>query len=119
MTLNRIVIYARNVERMTKFYETHFDFERCSGEAGEAVELRQRKGGFSLLIHPAGKGIKIGQASVKLVFGVPDVEKFCAQALESGLRFGTTHKADGYVFANAKDPEKNSVQVSSRAFSGR
>jgi hypothetical protein len=50
------------------------------------------------------------------MFDVEDVETFCATAKENGLNFGTIHRADGYVFANAKDPSGNSVQVSSRAF---
>jgi len=53
---------------------------------------------------------------VKLVFDVPDVDAFRRTARAKGLIFGKVHKADGYAFANAKDPSKNSVQVSSRAF---
>ena len=29
---------------------------------------------------------------------------------------GAIHQANGYQFANAKDPDKNSVSISSRAF---
>jgi hypothetical protein len=36
-----------------------------------------------------------------------------------GLKFGATHRADGYSFANAKDPDRNSVSISSRAFRPR
>jgi hypothetical protein len=39
------------------------------------------------------------------------VEKFVAR---SKLKFGTIHKAAGYSFANAKDIDGNSVQVSGR-----
>lgn len=53
---------------------------------------------------------------MKLVFDVEDVSAFCEAARVYGLEFGKIHKADGYEFANAKDPSKNSIQVSSRAF---
>ena len=33
-----------------------------------------------------------------------------------GLKFGGTRLANGYSFANAKDPDKNSVSISSRAY---
>ena len=53
---------------------------------------------------------------MKLVFDVEDVELFCATAKANGLEFGKIHQADGYSLANAKDPSKNSIQVSRRAF---
>ena len=68
------------------------------------------------MLHPLGRGRKGGQSVVKLVFDVPDVEGFCARAAERGLAFGAMHKADGYVFANARDPAGNSISVSSRAY---
>ncbi len=68
------------------------------------------------MLHPASKGQKPGQALVKLVFDVEDVEGFCAESKTRGLAFGPLHKADGYMFANAKDPSGNTVSVSGRAF---
>jgi len=59
---------------------------------------------------------KEGQTLVKLVFDVENVEEFCRQSKKDGLEFGAIHQADGYCFANAKDPAKNSISISSRAF---
>lgn len=73
-------------------------------------------GGTSILIHQAAKSVKLGQVGVKLMFDVPDVEAFKKRSAELGLVFGSTHIANGYSFANAKDPDKNSVSISSRAF---
>ena len=50
------------------------------------------------------------------MFDVEDVERFCSDAKTRGLDFGPVHRADGYIFANARDPSGNSVSVSSRAF---
>lgn len=116
MPINRIVLYARDVEETIRFYEKHFGFE-ASREAGDRIiELISRDGGANLMIHPAAKGQRSGQSIVKLVFDVADVEAFCSHCAKDGLEFGTIHQADGYVFANAKDPCKNSISVSSRAF---
>jgi hypothetical protein len=52
------------------------------------------------------------------VFAVEDVRAFCEASARTGLKFGAIHKADGYEFANVKDPAKNSICVSSRAYRG-
>lgn len=107
------------MQRSAIFYRTFFGFE-TSGEVVEGlIELRAPAGGANLLIHQASKGVKLGQAAVKLVFDVADIEGFKARCAESGLVFGSTHAANGYGFANAKDPDGNSVSISSRAHRNR
>ncbi len=114
--LTRIILYVKDIEAMVQFYETHFGFVSHRDPADRIVELRGS--GASLMLHPAAKSQKMGQALVKLVFDVEDVEAFRARAAKEGLNFGKVHAGDGYVFANAKDPCSNSIQVSSRAFRG-
>ena len=116
LPINRIILYAQDVEATVRFYEQHFGF-RAYREAGDRiVELIPQDGGANLMIHPAAKGQRKGQAAVKLVFDVGDVEAFCRRCASDGLVFGTIHQADGYQFANAKDPSDNPISVSSRAF---
>ena len=116
MKLGRLVLYVRDVEATVAFYERYFGFTRSQDDGDRIVELIPADGGASLMIHPAAKSQKMGQALVKLAFDVEDIEAFCTKAAEAGLQFGSLHKGDGYVFANAKDPSGNSVSVSSRAF---
>ena len=118
-TLGRIIIYAKNVERMCSFYEKFFGFKSRSLPEDRIIELVPPHGGACLMLHPAAKSVKTGQVTVKLVFDVRDVQKFCDHSLKNGLKFGTIHQADSYSFSNAKDPEKNSIQVSSRKFAAR
>jgi hypothetical protein len=66
--------------------------------------------------HAACTQQKLGQGGVKLVFDVQDVEAFKNACASQGLVFGSTHHGDGYTFANAKDPDKNSLSISSRAY---
>jgi predicted enzyme related to lactoylglutathione lyase len=80
------------------------------------TELVPPDGGARLMLHKAGKAQKTGQSTVKLVFNVEKVEDFCTSAKAEGLSFGPVHQADGYEFANAKDPDGNSIQVTSRPF---
>lgn len=114
--LSRLVIYARDVEEMAHFYETHFGFRALRIVGDRIVELVDQGGGANIMLHPAAKSQKMGQVLVKLAFDVEDVEGFCRRAKENGLDFGPIHKADGYVYANAKDPCLNPISVSSRAF---
>ncbi|MGV8936489.1 MAG: VOC family protein [Allorhizobium sp.] len=114
--LGRITLYVRDVEASVAFYQKHFGLEPLRLEGDRIVELTNPDGGASLMIHAAGKSQKIGQVLVKLGFDVEDVSAFCATGMVEGLVFGPLHKADGYVFANAKDPDGNPIAVSSRAF---
>ncbi|MBY5420485.1 VOC family protein [Rhizobium leguminosarum] len=116
MPLNRLVIYAGNVEETARFYEKHFGFKATSLPGDRIIELVAQDGGANIMLHQAAKGQRSGQSTVKLVFDVEDVEAFCRRSVENGLEFGAIHKADGYQFANAKDPCQNSISVSSRAF---
>ncbi|MBX4864636.1 VOC family protein [Rhizobium sophorae] len=116
MPLNRLVIYAGNVEETARFYEKHFGFKATSLPGDRIIELVAQDGGANIMLHQAAKGQRSGQSTVKLVFDVEDVEDFCSRCAENGLEFGAIHNADGYQFANAKDPCQNSISVSSRAF---
>ncbi len=114
--LGTIIIYARDMQKTAMFYSQYFGFE-TSGEIVEGlIELKPQSAGAGILIHQAAKSIKLGQAGVKLSFHVPDVAAFAAEAATRGLDFGAIHEANGYLFANTKDPDKNSVSISSRSF---
>ncbi|TGP55250.1 VOC family protein [bacterium M00.F.Ca.ET.230.01.1.1] len=116
MSLNRIVLYVRNVEAAVAFYERHFGFQAHREQGDRIVELTNQAGGASLMLHLAAKGQKTGQSTVKLVFDVEDVEAFAASSAKEGLELGALHRADGYVFANTHDPSDNPISISSRAF---
>jgi catechol 2,3-dioxygenase-like lactoylglutathione lyase family enzyme len=114
--LGTIIIYARDIPKTVAFYRDHFGFE-TTGEVVEGlVELRARNGGANILVHQAAKSVRLGQVGVKLSFHVHDVAQFVQAAQGKGLKFGTIHQANGYSFANAKDPDNNSISISSRAF---
>jgi catechol 2,3-dioxygenase-like lactoylglutathione lyase family enzyme len=116
LPLNRIVLYVRDLEATAIFYERHFGFAPHRQAGDKIVELVNPAGGASLMLHQAAKGQKRGQSTVKLVFDVEDVEAFSARCKKDGLDFGALHRADGYVFANARDPSDNPISISSRAF---
>ena len=114
--LSKVILYARDVEATVAFYEKHFSFRSLRLPGDRIVELVAEHGGANMMVHAAARGVKTGQVTVKLVFDVEDVGGFCAASARAGLEFGKIHSADGYVYANAKDPCGNNIQVSSRAF---
>ena len=114
--LKRLVLYCRSVPEMARFYEAHFGYRAVQWEGDRIVELVPPGDGVCLMLHPAAKGMRPGQALVKLVFDVKDIPRFHATCRKNGLEFGPIHQADGYEFANAKDPCQNSISISSRAF---
>lgn len=116
VALNRLILYARDVEGTVAFYEKHFGFQVLRLPGDRIVELVARTGGANIMVHAAAKGIRAGQVTVKLVFDVEDVSAFCKTSAGNGLIFSAEHMANGYSYANAKDPCGNNIQVSSRAF---
>lgn len=115
-SIHRIIIYTRKMQKMVEFYAEFFGYEAITRDGDRIVELRPRAGGLTLLLHPAGKGQKEGQSLVKLVFDVEDVEAYRDELNRRGLEVGPIHEADGYQFANAKDPSKNAISISNRMF---
>ena len=114
--ITQIILYTKRIEAMIDFYERYFGYAVKHDDNDRLIELVHPKHSVRLLLHPSGKGTREGQACVKLVFDVEDVQAFCKQARKNGLEFGPIYKANGYEFANAKDPSQNSISVSSRTF---
>lgn len=118
-SLNRLMLYVRDLQAASVFYERHFGFAPIQYPDDRVIELFPSQGGASLMLHQAAKSVKTGQVTVKIVFDVEDVDEFKRTCSTNGLQFGPTHQADGYCFANTKDPDGNSIAISNRAFRDR
>ncbi|MND48957.1 Glyoxalase-like domain protein [compost metagenome] len=115
-SLQSILIYAKDMQKTAFFYTKYFNFQSNKEVIDELIELNSENGTLQILIHQAAKSLKTGQANIKLVFSVLDLDAFKQQALENGLIFGVTHQANGYQFSNTKDPDGNSISISSRLY---
>jgi predicted enzyme related to lactoylglutathione lyase len=114
--LNRIIVYTGKLDEMIAFYARHFGYLEQRLDGDRIVELLPPQGGAILMLHPAARGQKQGQSLVKLVFDVSDVPAALKALKDGGVETGPVHKADGYAFANFKDPSGNPVSISSRTF---
>jgi predicted enzyme related to lactoylglutathione lyase len=99
---------------VSTFYQTYFGFSQAVVDDDDLIHLVSPSGGCTLTLLQASKGQKSGQSLVKLVFEVDDIDKFKQVSAEQGLDFGVTHHGKNYAFANARDPAKNLIQISSR-----
>ena len=115
-SVSRILLYVRDPQKIADFYVEHFDFIQKPQVHDDLIEVTLSGGGFSLLLHQASKGHRLGQSCVKIVFDVEDIEGFKSESEKKGLKFGVTYRGEGYEFANARDPAKNPIQISRRAF---
>lgn len=111
--LGRVILYVKDLPTVAAFYERFFEMQRLPGATDSWQELASPSGGCTIALHQAAKSQKSG-AAVKLVFAVKNVEAFVQDCAERGLHFGKLHRAEGFEFANAKDPAGNSISVSSR-----
>ncbi|GAB2719055.1 VOC family protein [Comamonas sediminis] len=116
IALTTLLIYAKDMQRTARFYVEHFGYASDCKVVDGLISLQPLHGGAEILIHQAAKSLKFGSAVLKLSFSVADVEQFVAQAAAKGLAFGSLHQAHGYAFANTKDPDGNSISVSSRQY---
>lgn len=116
IALTTLLIYAKDMQRSARFYVDHFGYASDFAVVDGLIALQPAQEGAEILIHQAAKSLKFGSAVLKLSFSVPDVDLFVSQAAAAGLSFGPVHRANGYAFANTKDPDGNAISVSSRRY---
>jgi len=109
----RVILYVKDIPKVAAFYERFFGMQRLPDSTAGWQEMASPSGGCTIALHQAAKSQKSG-AAVKIVFAVKDVEAFVQKCAGEGMRFGKLHRAEGFEFANAKDPAGNSISVSSR-----
>ncbi|MGH9560154.1 MAG: VOC family protein [Terracidiphilus sp.] len=113
LPIARVILYVRDIPKVAAFHQQFFGLKALPSATEGWLELTGPSGGCTIALHQAAKSQKSG-AAMKLVFAVKDVQAFVRESEGKGLRFGAIHRADGFEFANAKDPAGNSISVSSR-----
>ena len=109
----RIILYVKDIPKVAAFYKEHIGLIPLPSSEHGLLELKSEMSGCMIALHQAAKSQKSGSA-VKIVFGTQDVRRFVAERSQAGLKFGPIHEAEGFEYANAKDPAGNSISVSSR-----
>jgi len=112
--ISRIILYVKDIPKVAAFYQRFFGMNVLPGATKGWLQLASPSGGCIICLHQAAISQKSG-AAMKLVFSVVDVQAFKDAAEKQGLKFSVVHVVPGsHEFANAKDPNGNSISISSR-----
>jgi catechol 2,3-dioxygenase-like lactoylglutathione lyase family enzyme len=112
--ISRIILFVRDIPVVAAFYQRHFGLHPVdTGEKGW-LEL-SAAGGSNLALHQATTTSRDrGRSPTKIVFEMRDIHAAVSEFRAQGLKFGKVHEVNGFAFANARDPEGNPIQISSR-----
>jgi catechol 2,3-dioxygenase-like lactoylglutathione lyase family enzyme len=111
--ISRIILFVRDAPAVAAFYQRHFGLKPIASTEDGWLELVA--GGCNLALHRAPKtSRKRGRSPAKIVFAVADVHAAKQSFAKQGLKFGKVHEVNDFAFANARDPEGNPIQISSR-----
>ena len=117
--ISRIILYVRDVPGVAAFYQRHFSLVPLV-QSSEDGWLELSAGGCNLALHRATRTSRErGRSPAKIVFALSDIHAAKKQFAANGLKFGKVHEVDGFAFANARDPEGNPIQISSRGCDDR
>jgi catechol 2,3-dioxygenase-like lactoylglutathione lyase family enzyme len=62
LALNRIILYARDVEGTVAFYEKHFGFQALRLPGDRIVELVALSGGANIMVHALQRASEPGRS---------------------------------------------------------
>lgn len=111
--ISRIILFVRDVSRVAAFYEKHFGLQPLDRSEDGWLELAAD--GCNLALHRATTSSRErGRSPAKIVFAAADVHAAKRRFAAAGLKFGKIHEVADFAFANARDPEGNPIQISSR-----
>ena len=118
MLATRYIFFTDNVQRMVSFYR---DVMRMTVlMPPEATDhdpegwVRLSSGGVEVAIHRAGKPGCAGRNRNKLVFIVNDVGAAREELRKAGVRVGKHNYYANSECCDFSDPDKNTLQISSR-----
>jgi predicted enzyme related to lactoylglutathione lyase len=112
-SISRIILFVRDVPKVAAFYQMHFGLQPIPSNEDGWLELSA--GGCNLALHRATTTSRErGRSPAKIVFAVSDVHAAKTRFAAQGLKFGKVHEVNEFAFANARDPEGNPIQISSR-----
>ena len=108
----RIVIYAKDVEKLADFYRRVFELKDVGPSEEGWIELAA--GGCNLALHRAAKTADYRRAAAKIVFGVRDVAQAKEILAARGFRLGATSLSLYSNFCTGRDPEGNHLSIGDR-----
>jgi hypothetical protein len=122
VSLERIILYVQDVERLAHFYHTMFDLPVIEEIKDEWAVLRA--GACEIALHRVGKPYRVADASswqvetnAKLVLSTDrDLKTLRAELIAKGVPLGEIKSYPGLTgpLCDGKDPEGNVFQLAQR-----
>ena len=117
LDFNHAMLYARDVERATRFYRELLGFKlvdefRYEGKPVYA-RLRAPGGEGTIALHLAGPGANVASEGVRLYFEIRELDEFCARLKAKGVYFTQMPKMMpwGWKHAYLDDPDNHEVSL--------
>lgn len=122
ISLNRIILFSKNVEGLKNFYMQHFNFKLVQEISGEWVVLNA--GQMEIAFHKIGSDFTKENdepfrvdSNTKLVFNIDsDLSAFGENLLRQGVALREIKSFPGfdYLLCDGEDPEGNVFQLSQK-----
>ena len=109
MKFARVILFTRQMEKMSKYYGEVLGLKVVSEEKG----WREfSAGAVNIALHsgPSSPGRK----GPKIVFYAKDVVALRKTLVERGAKFGEAREGPELCLCDGKDPDGNSIQLSNR-----
>jgi len=111
-TLSEVIIYARDLDSLSSFYNGVFGLSVVEGSPEEGF-VRFDTGSCNLCLHEGGEG-DLGRDAPKVVFDVDDVEVARSSLLANDVDVGEVRSpVPGTSVCDGMDPEGNAFSVES------
>lgn len=117
LDFNHAMVYARDVERTTRFYRELLGFKlvdefRYEGKPVYA-RLRAPGGEGTIALHLAGPGANVASEGVRLYFEIRELDEFCAKLKSKGVYFSQMPKMMpwGWKHAYLDDPDNHEISL--------
>lgn len=122
-SLNRVILYVQDVERLKGFYEELFGLTCAEHIAGEWAVLKA--GACELALHRVGEPHRVPlpapdwqvESNGKLVFSIEEpLAAFRRRRLDAGFELGEIKRYPGLTgpLCDGRDPEGNVFQIAGR-----
>jgi len=112
LQISRIIIFAKDMERMAVFYGDSLGLPRAGGSVAEGY-LEFDAGEIRIALHRGGSG-ETHRRPPKIVFHADEVAAAKELLAARGVKLGKVKLADGLHLCDGKDPEGNAFQLSNR-----
>ena len=112
MQVARLIVFTRDVKRLSEFYRTSFGLRAVENGTADWTELST--GSCSIAFHRFDDESEGRDGWIKIVFGAKDVAAEKARLESLGIKMSDVVEFGDIRLCDGRDPDGNWFQISSR-----